>query len=1249
MLSGGPMAAADASWDVAVSCQAMWEAFGPTFSPGSTTSSGAAYSFGWESECCPCADSEKVDPVLGMTSKEHCTNAGFPDGPWDATCSERMVTINQKHLYHVLNPTGATVDIGSDIVITNRSEYLPKVTRNGLIVTDADTGATGGLVQINVGTNTSVDLRMRTKPSCCLDLASNGDIESCEWWEAAPFDEGAFATLKTEVEGSSNQLVDFKRTDGATLADLQNAMQTSVLLCIDFFLNRDPRKGCTLEQAFTDALAQPEDWEFTSWDEGRSWEEAGCALPLPKGHRVCRNNPDKRGRFAPRSEQTNKMQAKLYNCPLKETHQTLPNVLASISVYDFDDNRKTKEGTDSSSRETFQINGYVDYKFVQPMQDMQGIAYADPLDTSEFAYHPSLMGWMMWRNTDGKKYYLNGDPEMGPVIDARISEVEVDEVDTGVRCFVGDPRFPDCTLKNGLFSSRRSGEGADNPKDTMTLNDLQAKSAITIIIELGDGYVDGTFTAIDVPEKNGGRNMLFGGAAEERRCPSPPPPLPPPPLPPPPLPPPPSGIPSPPPSASPSPPPLQISPASVEALTPETITFIGAGVDDTDYVVFLLGADETGCAGAMAALDEKEGEKHGGDDAIGVPGIQVTDIALPTPGYYRVCVYKGFGDFNADSDFSVINGPILEVRARSPSPPPPTPPPPTPPPPFPPPDVLLVPDVIPAGDETEVKLVGTAIATGNVVAFLYGIDSDDCTGAAAVAHRADDTVPDAAVKVTKNEEGDYRMCVAENDGGEKTVINDESGLAGMTDDMFRLVSSVKLAVGDRLPSPPPPSPPPSASPSPPPLQISPPSVEALTPETIEFDGAGIGDDDQVVFLLGTDAHCGGAMAALDDKEGEKHGGFVYADQIDGIALPTPGDYRVCVYSGMGDYNADEDFTFIDGPILEVRARPPSPPPPTPPPPTPPPPSTSPSPPPPLSLKLCPSGVPYWTRTRVTLCEGEGTFDDAVFMAGDAACSSDDAKFDATLQDESLSVLAKDLGTHTMCARTDAGAWTRVDSATLDVWNSFKLRLTYDFSAGTPWARRLSEEEGESAFIATMRNVTSALMAEQMNGELDGLELVEDGSVVSADDADVVDYTMAMYVPGVMDKSNDDAMMRLAVLLACRLASAEYYWLGGDVMPTRRLRKIEGEEETEIVVDCTLYPPSPPPSPPLILIPVVVEALTTEGVSWDIVGILIGLAALFLCCLLLLLLFFCCRGQQTEKLYVYQVPDLPVRPVDAFRG
>ena len=339
--------------DAQVSCQAMWEAYGPIFFPGSKVrGTDSKFAFDWQQSCCPCAaaNTTAVDPMLGMTSVAYCTLAGLAPGDGATSCAETMVTINQKHIYHVLNPTGATVDIGSDIVVTNRSEYDPKNPKqNGIVLTNADDGSTGGLVQINVRANTSVDMRMRTKPSCCLDLVSDGELSACEWWEAAPFDEAAFATLKTEVEGSSNQeIVDFQRTDGATLADLQNAMETSVLLCIDFFLNRDPRKGCTLEQAFTDALAQPEDWEFTSWDEGRSWEEAGCALPLPKGHRVCRHNPDKRGRFAPRSEPANKMQAKLYKCPLKETHQTLPNVLASISVYDFDDNRQTKEGTDLS-------------------------------------------------------------------------------------------------------------------------------------------------------------------------------------------------------------------------------------------------------------------------------------------------------------------------------------------------------------------------------------------------------------------------------------------------------------------------------------------------------------------------------------------------------------------------------------------------------------------------------------------------------------------------------------------------------------------------------------------------------------------------------------------------------------------------------------------------------------------------------------------------------------------------------------
>ena len=188
--------------DAQVSCQAMWEAYGPIFFPGSKVrGTDSKFAFDWQQSCCPCAaaNTTAVDPILGMTSEAWCTLAGYAvDGA--TSCAETMVTINQKHLYHVLNPTGATVDIGSDIVVTNRSEYDPKNPKaNGIVLTNADDGSTGGLVQINVRTNTSVDMRMRTKPSCCLDLVSDGELSACEWWEAAPFDEAAFAALAQGV------------------------------------------------------------------------------------------------------------------------------------------------------------------------------------------------------------------------------------------------------------------------------------------------------------------------------------------------------------------------------------------------------------------------------------------------------------------------------------------------------------------------------------------------------------------------------------------------------------------------------------------------------------------------------------------------------------------------------------------------------------------------------------------------------------------------------------------------------------------------------------------------------------------------------------------------------------------------------------------------------------------------------------------------------------------------------------------
>ena len=137
--------------------------------------------------------------------------------------------------------------------------------------------------------------------------------------------------------------------------------------------------------AFADAW-RAQDWVFSGWDEGRSWEEAGCALPLPKGHRVCRTNWNSAA-TAPRSAVANKLMAKLYNCPLREASQQLPNVLASLSVYDFDDNRGDKDNV-GGPRETFQIDGYVSYKYVQPIKDMSGRVYDSPLIPD--GYHPTL-------------------------------------------------------------------------------------------------------------------------------------------------------------------------------------------------------------------------------------------------------------------------------------------------------------------------------------------------------------------------------------------------------------------------------------------------------------------------------------------------------------------------------------------------------------------------------------------------------------------------------------------------------------------------------------------------------------------------------------------------------------------------------------------------------------------------------------------------------------------------------------------
>ena len=46
--------------------------------------------------------------------------------------------------------------------------------------------------------------------SACFSWTSLRLAPPCEWWEAAPFDEGAFATLKTEVEEVRRKIEEYE-------------------------------------------------------------------------------------------------------------------------------------------------------------------------------------------------------------------------------------------------------------------------------------------------------------------------------------------------------------------------------------------------------------------------------------------------------------------------------------------------------------------------------------------------------------------------------------------------------------------------------------------------------------------------------------------------------------------------------------------------------------------------------------------------------------------------------------------------------------------------------------------------------------------------------------------------------------------------------------------------------------------------------------------------------------------------------
>ena len=145
----------------------------------------------------------------------------------------------------------------------------------------------------------------------------------------------------------------------------------------------------------------------------------------------------------------------------------------------------------------------------------------------------------------------------------------------------------------------------------------------------------------------------------------------------------------------------------------------------------------------------------------------------------------------------------------------------------------------------------------------------------------------------------------------------------------------------------PPPPPPMSPPHPPPdLALTPSSIFADTPVTLQLSGSVAHAGDSVAFLESGSATCLGAAARKLPPTGTPN--LAPNGQLS-VSLPGPRVYKMCL-SSHPNANDDDHFHFVSDLELWVNdAPPPSQPPPSPPPspspPPPPPPSPSPPPPP----------------------------------------------------------------------------------------------------------------------------------------------------------------------------------------------------------------------------------------------------------------------------------------------------------------
>ena len=387
-------------------------------------------------------------------------------------------------------------------------------------------------------------------------------------------------------------------------------------------------------------------------------------------------------------------------------------------------------------------------------------------------------------------------------------------------------------------------------------------------------------------------------------------PLPPPPYPPgfAPTPPPcPPGLaPTPPPSPSPSPPPdITMVPISMYTGFETQINLTGSAVSADSVAIFMPCTDGDCAAGGAECAGAMYESSISGGQVTPIPGtsdsFSVTVGLIPL-GEHRLCLATLLDSDDtapSDSDFSYIAGLELNVLPLT---------------------ISIDPTVVYVGDTTNITINGNLVSNGDVVSFTLGQDADAsvaCADAVAAPSEGEGgAVSDMTVDVSMLVIGIHQLCYS-------------SATSPSTVDDYSLAPVVTLLVVNRPPSSPPPSP---ASPPPPPL----PSNAYFLPEVTQVNSAVDVDlcnalTTSVCTLpfgltvggVGSFIPSGDDSASCTGASASSSGGVI--ELVDGqmviqdVLFPATGYYTLCASSTNSV--ADSDYSPVSGRILVVTSVP----------------------------------------------------------------------------------------------------------------------------------------------------------------------------------------------------------------------------------------------------------------------------------------------------------------------------------------